>query len=156
MVHYKEIPDLLVQYMEMCEESERWITVYEFRTYFHLDESSAHAISGFLNRICYRSFLSYPYRVKKIEKIIMYTPTRRIINRYLVKKAGNKGKEAGHPQWQLFPGVSIQLNYQELLIKNSSRTMMPLKSSIKSCENKAGYNNNGFSEVFLFMTVYDA
>jgi hypothetical protein len=104
MVRYKEIPDLLVQYMEMCEESERWITVYEFRTYFHLDESSAHAISGFLNRICYRSFLSYPYRVKKIEKIIMYTPTRRIINRYLVKKKPEiKEVQAGHPTMATVP-----------------------------------------------------
>ena len=104
MVRYKEIPDLLVQYMEMCEESERWITVYEFRTYFHLDESSAHAISGFLNRICYRSFLSYPYRVKKIEKIIIYTPTRRIINRYLVKKKPEiKEIQAGHPTMATAP-----------------------------------------------------
>jgi hypothetical protein len=112
MVRYKEIPDLLVQYMEMCEESERWITVYEFRTYFHLDESSAHAISGFLNRICYRSFLSYPYRVKKIEKIIIYTPTRRIINRYLVKKKPEiKEFQSGHPAMATAPGslYSIEL-----------------------------------------------
>lgn len=86
MARYKEIPDLLAKYMEVCGKTERWITVYEFRTYFQLDESSAHAISGFLNRIFYRPFLSYQYRVKKIEKIIVYTPERRIINRYLVKK----------------------------------------------------------------------
>jgi len=86
MARNKEIPDLLAQYMEMCGEMERWITVYEFRTYFHLDESSAHAISGFLRRIHYRPFFSYQYRVKKIEKIIVYTPQRRCINRYLVKK----------------------------------------------------------------------
>jgi hypothetical protein len=104
MVRYKEIPDLLVQYMEMCEEAERWITVYEFRTCFHLDESSAHAISGFLNRIYYRPFLSYAYRVKKIEKIIMYTPTRRIINRYLVKKKPEiKEVQAGHPTMATAP-----------------------------------------------------
>jgi hypothetical protein len=86
MARDKEIPDLLAQYMEMCGEMERWITVYEFRTYFHLDESSAHAISGFLRRIHYRPFFSYQYRVKKIEKIIVYIPQRRCINRYLVKK----------------------------------------------------------------------
>jgi hypothetical protein len=98
MVRDKEIPDLLAQYMEMCGEMERWITVYEFRTYFHLDESSAHAISGFLRRIHYRPFFSYQYRVKKIEKIIVYIPQRRCINRYLVKKRPEiKEVQAGHP-----------------------------------------------------------
>jgi hypothetical protein len=86
MARNNEIPELLAQYMEVCEETEQWITVYELRSYFHLDESSAHAISGFLRRIHYRPFFSYQYRVKKIEKIIVYTPQRRCINRYLVKK----------------------------------------------------------------------
>jgi hypothetical protein len=86
MARNNEIPDLLAQYMEECNETERWITVYELRSYCHLDESSAHAISGFLRRIHYRPFFSYQYRVKKIEKIIVYTPQRRCINRYLVKK----------------------------------------------------------------------
>ena len=86
MSRNKEIPNLLAQYMEVCGETERWITVYELRTYFHLDESSAHAISGFLRRIYCRPFFSYQYRVKKIEKILVHTPQRRCINRYLVKK----------------------------------------------------------------------
>jgi hypothetical protein len=86
MARNKEIPDLLAQYMEKCGEMERWITVYEFRTFFHLDESSAHAISGFLRRIHYRPFFSYQYRVKKIEKIMVCTPQPRCINRYLVKR----------------------------------------------------------------------
>jgi|GEM_PF-819705 len=95
MTSNKEVPDLLAQYMEVCGETERWITVYEFRTYFHLDESSAHAISGFLRRIYERSFFSFPYRVKKIEKIIVKTPQRRCINRYLVKKRSEMS--AGYP-----------------------------------------------------------
>jgi hypothetical protein len=116
MVRYKEIPDLLVQYMEMCEEPERWITVYEFRTCLHLDESSAHAISGFLNRICYRPFLSYPYRVKKIEKIIIHTPTRRIINRYLVKKKPEiKEVRAGHPTMATAPGDLHTIGLPEMV-----------------------------------------
>ena len=86
MARNKEVPELLAEYMKACGENERWITVHEFRTYFHLDESSAHAISGFLRRIHYRPYFSYQYRVKKIEKIIEYTPQRRCINRYLVKK----------------------------------------------------------------------
>lgn len=45
-----------------------------------MDESSAYAISGFLHRIYYRPFFSYQYRVKEIEKIIVYTPQRRFIN----------------------------------------------------------------------------
>jgi hypothetical protein len=86
MARSKEIPDLLAQYMAVCGETERWITVYELRSYFHLDESSAHAISGFLSRIYQGPFFSFPYRVKKIEKIIVKTPQHRSINRYLVKK----------------------------------------------------------------------
>ena len=86
MARNTEVSELLAEYMKACGENERWITVYEFRTYFHLDESSAHAISGFLRRIHYRPFFSYQYRVKKIQKIIEYTPQRRCINRYLVKK----------------------------------------------------------------------
>jgi hypothetical protein len=86
MARNKEIPGLLAEYMNACGENERWITVYEFRTYFHLDESSAHAISGFLRRLHYRPFFSYQYRVKKIEKIIEYIPQRRCVNRYLIKK----------------------------------------------------------------------
>ena len=105
MARYKEIPDLLAQYMEMCGETERWITVYEFRIYFHLDESFAHAISGFLNRIYYRPFLSYQYRVKKIEKIIVCTPVRRCINRYLVKKRPEiKEAYSGPPAMATVPG----------------------------------------------------
>ncbi|MGA2914382.1 MAG: hypothetical protein ABSE07_12850 [Methanoregula sp.] len=83
MARNKEIQDLLAQYMEACGETERWITVYEFRTYFHLDKSTAHTISGFLR---YKPFFSCQYKVKKIEKIIIHTPKRRRINRYLVKK----------------------------------------------------------------------
>jgi hypothetical protein len=83
MARNKEIPDLLALYMEMCGKTERWITVYELRTYFHLDESAAHAISGFLRRIYQAPFFSYQYRVKKIEKIMVKTPQRRCIMRSL-------------------------------------------------------------------------
>lgn len=59
MARNNEIPDLLAQYMEACGETGRWVTVYEFRTYFHLDNSSAHAISGFLRRIYQGPFFSF-------------------------------------------------------------------------------------------------
>lgn len=91
--------------MEACGERERWITVYEFRTYFHLDESSAHAISGFLRRIYEAPFFSFPYRVKKIERIIVHTPQRRSINRYLVKKRAELRKEYRNlPLMAIIPG----------------------------------------------------
>jgi hypothetical protein len=86
MARNNEIPDLLAQYMEICGANERWITVYELRSYFHLDESTSHALSGFLRRIYHGPFFSYQYRVKRIEKILVNTPQRRNINRYLVKK----------------------------------------------------------------------
>ena len=65
MTRDKEIPELLAEYMKACKDTERWITVYELRSYFHLDESYAHAISGLLRRIHYRPYFSYLYRVKK-------------------------------------------------------------------------------------------
>jgi hypothetical protein len=105
MARNKEIPNLLAQYMEVCDETERWITVFELRSYFHLDESFAHAISGFLRRIHYRPFFSYQYRVKKIEKIIVYTPQRRCINRYLIKKRPEiKEVYSGPPAMAIAPG----------------------------------------------------
>jgi len=97
MARNNEIPDLLARYMEVFGETERWITVYELRTHFHLDESAAHAISGFLRRIYDRPFFSYQYRVKKIEKILVKTPQRRNINRYLVKKRPESRKESFGP-----------------------------------------------------------
>jgi hypothetical protein len=85
--------------MEAGGDTEQWITVYEFRTYFHLDESSAHAISGFLRRIYQAPFFSFRYRVKKIERIIVHTPQRRSINRYLVKKRVETRNEQAAPHW---------------------------------------------------------
>jgi hypothetical protein len=86
MARNREIPELLEQYMEHSGGTEQWITVMEFRTHFQLDEFSASAISGFLRRIYQRPFFSCPYRVERIEKIIVHKPQRRIIKRYLVKK----------------------------------------------------------------------
>ena len=86
MARNKEIPELLEQYMEQFGETEHWITVQEFRTYFQLDEMFAPAISGFLHRIYHGPFCSCNYRVERMEKIVVKTPKRKIIKRYLVKK----------------------------------------------------------------------
>jgi hypothetical protein len=84
MARNRDLPDLLERFMEESGETQRWITVNEFRTYFHLNEFSAPAISGFLQRIYQGAFFSCPYRVERIEKIRIQKPKHRIIKRYLV------------------------------------------------------------------------
>jgi hypothetical protein len=86
MARNKEIPDLLEQYMEQFGDTEHWITVQEFRDHFHLDELYAHTIAGFFRRIYNYPFFSCRYRVEKMEKVLIHTPQRRFIIRYLVKK----------------------------------------------------------------------
>lgn len=81
-----EIPELLDVFMAASGTSERWITVYEFRMYFHLDESCATAISGYLRRIYRNSMGKNQYCVAKTEKIPVKIPQRRMMTRYLVKK----------------------------------------------------------------------
>jgi hypothetical protein len=84
MARNRDVPGLLERFMEESGETQRWITVNEFRTYFDLDEFSAPAISGFLQRIYHGSFFSCPYRVERIEKVIVQKRQRRIVKRYLV------------------------------------------------------------------------
>ena len=94
MARNKEIPELFEQFMEQFGETEQWITVQEFRTYFQLDELYSHAIAGFLLRIYHGPFNSCHYRVEKMEKIVVDTPQRRFIKRYLVKKRSEtRGKK---------------------------------------------------------------
>jgi len=93
MARNKEIPDLLEQYMEQFSETEHWITVQEFRTYFQLADMYAPAISGFLLRIYHGPFCSCHYRVERMEKIVVNSPQRKIIKRYLVKKRADPRKK---------------------------------------------------------------
>ena len=86
MARNREIPELLEQYMEQSGKTEQWITVQEFRSHFQLDEFAAPAISGFLRRIYHGPFFSCHYRVERMEKVVIHTPQRRFIKRYLVKK----------------------------------------------------------------------
>ena len=81
-----EIPELLDAFMAASGTSERWITVYEFRMHFHLDESYATAISGYLRRIYRNSMGKNRYCVERIEKIPVRIPQRRLMTRYLIKK----------------------------------------------------------------------
>jgi hypothetical protein len=80
------VAELLEQYMEECGQSVQWITVYEFRTYFHLDEFTAPIISGYLRRLNHNTHFTGQYRVEKIEKIQVSVPQQRMIKRYLVQK----------------------------------------------------------------------
>ncbi|MFA6362702.1 hypothetical protein [Methanoregula sp.] len=86
MDHTHEIPELLDAFMAASGDSERWITVYELRMYFHLDESCATVISGYLRRIYRNPSRTGLYSVEKIERIPVKIPQRRISTRYLVKR----------------------------------------------------------------------
>jgi len=89
------VAELLDQYMEECGLSERWITVYEFRTRYQLDEDTAPVISGFLKRLHHNTLFSCQYRVEKIEKIRVNLPQQRMMQRYLVQKRTGRRK---HPE----------------------------------------------------------
>jgi len=93
MARKSEIPELLEQYMEHYGGSEQWITVQEFRTYFQLDEFSAPVISGFFRRLSQGSFLTCPYRMARIEKLIVTTPQRRTTKRYLIIRKPEPGEK---------------------------------------------------------------
>jgi len=86
MENTHEIPELLEAFMAASGSSERWITVYELRMYFNLDESCAAAISGYLRRIYRSPSRTVRYRVEKIERTLVNIPQRRISRRYLVRK----------------------------------------------------------------------
>lgn len=93
MARKRDIPDLLEKFMEESGETQRWVTVSEFRTYFDLDEFSAPAISGFLRRIYYGQFFSCPYRVARIEKVTVVKKQRRVVKRYLVTRRPRTRKQ---------------------------------------------------------------
>ncbi len=78
------IPELLEQFMEAGNVPERWITVRELRTHFHLDDTASPAISGFLRRIYQGPYFTCQYRVTRIERLIVDTPHTRMIKRYFV------------------------------------------------------------------------
>ena len=83
----RDVPELLERFMEASGTTERWVTVNEVRKYYGLDEYASPAISGFLHRISCGSFASFPYRVDRIEKVILdVKPHSRMVRRYLVTR----------------------------------------------------------------------
>ena len=88
------VSDLLEMFMESSGLVERWITVYEFRTRFQLDEDTAPIIAGFLRRLHHKTLFYCAYRVEKIEKIKVSIPQQRMIKSYLVQKRPAPLKDA--------------------------------------------------------------
>jgi len=87
------VADLLEMFMESSGLSERWVTVYEFRTRFQLDKDTAPVISGFLKRLHHNTLFTCQYRVEKIEKIRVNLPQQRMMQRYLVQKRTGRQKD---------------------------------------------------------------
>ena len=81
-----DVPELMETFMEEYGETERWVTVSEIRRYFDLDAVSGPAISGFLSKIHRSTFFSCPYRVERIEQLVVDKPRQRTIKRYLVRR----------------------------------------------------------------------
>lgn len=81
------IPTLIERFMENTDETERWVTVHEIRTYFGLDKTVSQAITGFLHRCYARTDRAFPYPVVRIEKSSLEeVPHPRAVNRYLIVK----------------------------------------------------------------------
>lgn len=110
MVRNADVPELLERFMEESGESRRWVTVHEIRAHFHLDMSASSAISGFLQRNYSGTFHSFPYRVERIERVLIDArPHPRTIKKYLIaKRPGTGGKKlprAGPGRMPGIPGV---------------------------------------------------
>jgi len=93
MTDYHAIPELLEEYMQQHSSAGLWVTVPEFRTYFGMDEHSSPAISGFFRRLYHRPFFTCPYRVTKIEKLMVTNPQTRMIKRYFISRRSHNGKK---------------------------------------------------------------
>lgn len=86
MKRNSDIPELFEKFMDDSGKPEQWITVQDFRTYFHLNTSRGPAISGFLHKIYHGAFFSCRYKVARIEKYRDTVAPYRSIKRYLVIK----------------------------------------------------------------------
>lgn len=87
MTSHPKIFELLKDYMDADGQSERWITVQEFCTYFHLKKGCSPVISGYFQRIYQNPTYLCPYRVIKIEQVCDPAIPYRSVRRYLVKKS---------------------------------------------------------------------
>jgi|WetSurMetagenome_2_1015567.scaffolds.fasta_scaffold248526_1 hypothetical protein len=86
MTDYHALPELLEEYMQGHDSAGRWVTVPEFRTFFAMDRHASPAISGFFSRLYQGPFFTCPYRVARIEKLVVNTPHTRMIKRYFITR----------------------------------------------------------------------
>jgi hypothetical protein len=87
MTSHPKIVELLKDYMDRDCRSERWITVQEFRSYFHLQKSCSPVIAGYFQRIYQNPTYLCPYRVIRIQNIQDPANPYRSVRRYLVEKS---------------------------------------------------------------------
>jgi hypothetical protein len=128
MARNRNVPELLERFMEESGETQRWVTVNEVRTYFHLDAFAAPAISGFLQRIYQDPSFACPYRVERIEKVTVEKPKHRIIKRYFVtmrphacqkRPADISTRFNGTPTHGIFTDSAAIEHFNQVLLKNS-------------------------------------
>ena len=86
MTSHPEIFELLKDYMEADPQSERWVTVQEFRSYFHLKKRCSRVISGYFQRIYQNPTYLCPYRVTRIVRVRDPSDPYRFVRRYRVEK----------------------------------------------------------------------
>jgi len=86
MADYHAIPELLEEYMQGHDGAGLWVTVPEFRNYFAMDKQASPAISGFFRRLYQGPFFTCPYRVARIEKMMVNAPHTRMIKRYFITR----------------------------------------------------------------------
>ena len=97
MTDYHPIPELLEEYMQSHGGAGLWVTVPEYSTYFALNERTSLAISGFFHRISQGPFFTNPYRVARIEKLIVTTPKTRMIKRYFITRGPHASQNINSP-----------------------------------------------------------
>ena len=84
MTSNPKIFELLKDFMDAASQSERWITVQEFRTFFHLKTSCSPVIAGYFHQLYQNPKYLCLYRVIRIEHVRDPTNRYRTVRRYLV------------------------------------------------------------------------
>jgi len=86
MTSHPKITELLKDYMDADGQSERWITVQEFRTFFHLQKNCSPVIAGYFQRKYQNPTYLCPFRVIRTEQVTDPANPYRTVRRYLVEK----------------------------------------------------------------------
>lgn len=92
MNRYNGIPELLEQFMEEEEVTERWVTVQELRDRFGLTRYQCNTVSGFLRRLRFGVFGRFPYIVLHVRQDSGNSAYSPRTARYLVYRKGNDRK----------------------------------------------------------------